>query len=75
MADHYLLEMDFSQTDYLRLRDHGCEIIGGLSELFLTLHYINHPKLTPIGHPFTAFWTVYSYMEEIPMDFFTMPSI
>ena len=41
IADHYLLEMDFSQTDYLRLRDHGCEIIGGLSELFLTLHYIN----------------------------------
>ena len=38
IADQYLLEMDFSQTDYLRLRDHGCEIIGGLSELFLTLH-------------------------------------
>ena len=29
IADHYLLEMDFSQTDYLRPRDHGCEIIGG----------------------------------------------
>ena len=51
IADHYLLEMDFSQTDYLRLRDHGCEIIGGLSELFLTLHYINHSKVDAYRPP------------------------
>ena len=29
IADHYLLEKDLSQMEYLRLRDHGCEIIGG----------------------------------------------
>ena len=52
IADHYLLEMDFSQTDYLRLRDHGCEIIGGLSELFLTLHRLEHPKVEAYRPPF-----------------------
>jgi len=52
IADHYLLEMDFSQTDYLRLRDHGCEIIGGLSELFLTLHRLEHPKIEDYRPPF-----------------------
>lgn len=52
IADHYLLEMDFSQTDYLRLRDHGCEIIGGLSELFLTLHRLEHPKVEYYRPPF-----------------------
>ncbi len=55
IANHYLLEMDFSQTDYLRLRDHGCEIIGGLSELFLTLHYIKHYKVNAYRSPCTAF--------------------
>lgn len=44
IADHYLLEMDFSQTEYLKLRDHGCEIIGGLSELFFSLYWLGHPK-------------------------------
>ena len=52
IADHYLLEMDFSQTDYLRLRDHGCEIIGGLSELFLTLYRLEHPKVDAYRPPF-----------------------
>lgn len=51
IADHYLLEMDFSQTDYLRLRDHGCEIIGGLSELFLTLHRLEHSKVDAYRPP------------------------
>ena len=45
IADHYLLDTDLSQINYLRLRDHGCEIIGGLSELFLSLHWLSHPKL------------------------------
>lgn len=44
IADHYLLEKDFSQTEYLKLRDHGCEIIGGLSELFFSLYWLGHPK-------------------------------
>ncbi|GEO03731.1 hypothetical protein AAE02nite_13950 [Adhaeribacter aerolatus] len=40
IGDYYLKgEHDLTQIDYLRLRDHGCEIIGGLSELYVTLHY------------------------------------
>ena len=40
IADYYLGgEHDMSQSEYLRLRDHGCEVVGGLSELYVTLHY------------------------------------
>ena len=40
IGDYYLKEnRDLSHIDYLRLRDHGCEVIGGLSELYVTLHY------------------------------------
>ncbi|MDR3261506.1 MAG: hypothetical protein LBT78_06690 [Tannerella sp.] len=28
----------------LRLRDHGCEIVGGLSELYATVHYVDKDK-------------------------------
>ena len=51
IADKYLLEMDFSKTNYLRLRDHGCEIIGGLSELFLTLYWLEHEKVEDYRSP------------------------
>ena len=51
IADKYLLEMDFSKTNYLRLRDHGCEIIGGLSELFLTLYWLEHKKVEDYRSP------------------------
>ena len=52
IADHYLLDTDLSQVDYLRLRDHGCEIVGGLSELFLSLHQLSHPKVETYRPPF-----------------------
>jgi hypothetical protein len=40
IGDYYLKEdRDLAHIDYLRLRDHGCEVIGGLSELYVTLHY------------------------------------
>ena len=51
IADKYLLEIDFSKTNYLRLRDHGCEIIGGLSELFLTLYWLEHEKVEDYRPP------------------------
>ena len=51
IANKYLLEMDFSKTNYLRLRDHGCEIIGGLSELFLTLYWLEHEKVEDYRPP------------------------
>jgi hypothetical protein len=45
IGDYYMLgERDLSQLDYLRIRDHGCEIIGGLSELYVTLHFANPEK-------------------------------
>ena len=45
IADYYLGgEHDLTQSEYLRLRDHGCEVIGGLSELYVTLNYVN-PEL------------------------------
>jgi hypothetical protein len=45
IGDYYLLgDRDLSQIEYLRIRDHGCEIIGGLSELYVTLHFENPEK-------------------------------
>jgi len=45
IGDYYLLgERDLSEIEYLRIRDHGCEIIGGLSELYVTLHFANPEK-------------------------------
>ncbi|MFW6290310.1 MAG: hypothetical protein ACOC0R_05015 [Mariniphaga sp.] len=45
IGDYYLLDSrDLSEIDYLRIRDHGCEIIGGLSELYVTLHFVDPEK-------------------------------
>lgn len=45
IGDYYLLEQrDLSQIEYLRIRDHGCEIIGGLSELYTTVHFARPEK-------------------------------
>lgn len=45
IGDYYLLgDRDLSEIEYLRIRDHGCEIIGGLSELYVTLHFANPEK-------------------------------
>lgn len=53
IGDYYLLgERDLSQIDYLRIRDHGCEIIGGLSELYVTLHYTNPEKKELYKEPY-----------------------
>ena len=46
IADYYLINNPekLLQAKRLRLRDHGCEIIGGLSELYVTLHYRDQNK-------------------------------
>lgn len=45
IGDYYMLgERDLSTLKYLRLRDHGCEITGGLSELYVTLSFVNPEK-------------------------------
>lgn len=51
IGDFYLLgERDLSRVDYLRLRDHGCEVIAGLSELYVTLHF-SDPERKPAYTP------------------------
>jgi hypothetical protein len=53
IGDYYLLgKRDLTQIDYLRIRDHGCEIIGGLSELYVTLHFANPEKKEQYKVPF-----------------------
>ncbi|MDF9800115.1 hypothetical protein OKW21_005378 [Catalinimonas alkaloidigena] len=46
IGDYYLLEEKYPLTDfdYLRLRDHGCELISGLCELYVTLHFADQGK-------------------------------
>lgn len=45
IGDYYMLGgRDLSTLKYLRLRDHGCEIVGGLSELYVTLSFVNPEK-------------------------------
>lgn len=45
IGDYYLLgDRDLTKSEYLRIRDHGCEIIGGLSELYVALHFVNQKK-------------------------------
>lgn len=39
LADHYLLHDSLIKKDSLRLRDHGCEILGGLSEAYVIAAY------------------------------------
>jgi hypothetical protein len=35
LADYYLLHEDLTERDAIRLRDHGCEVVSGLSEAYL----------------------------------------
>jgi len=45
IADHYLLgDGDLRRASYLRLRDHGCEIIAGLSEIYVAVSFANPAK-------------------------------
>ena len=53
IGDYYLLgKRDLSQIEYLRIRDHGCEIIGGLSELYITVLFANPEKKELYKTPF-----------------------
>lgn len=46
LGDHYLLtEAHFARSDRpLRLRDHGCEVVSGLCELYVALHFADPAK-------------------------------
>lgn len=52
IGDFYMLgERDLDKIPYLRLRDHGCEIIGGLSELYVALSYVRPEKKRAYQEP------------------------
>jgi hypothetical protein len=46
IGDYYLLGNQHPTRDleYLRLRDHGCELISGLCELYVTTHFARQDK-------------------------------
>lgn len=46
IGDFFLLGGGYPLThvDYLRLRDHGCELIAGLCELYITVHFADQNK-------------------------------
>ena len=46
LGDYYLLDKDHPSKDFdaLRLRDHGCEIVSGLCELYVTLSFVDEEK-------------------------------
>jgi len=46
LGDYYLLGDNHPTRDFevLRLRDHGCEVVSGLCELYVAISYIDQPK-------------------------------
>ena len=53
IGDYYLLGTHtLNNLDYLRIRDHGCEVIGGLSELYVALHFTDSVKQGAYRQPF-----------------------
>ncbi len=46
LGDYYLLGENHPTRDfeYLRLRDHGCEVVSGLCELYVVTHFVKPEK-------------------------------
>jgi hypothetical protein len=53
IGDFYLLGDHHPTRDleYLRLRDHGCELISGLCELYVTCHFADQTKKSEYQEP------------------------
>ncbi len=53
IGDFYLLgdHHPTQDLDYLRLRDHGCELVSGLCELYITCHYARANKKNEYQEP------------------------
>ncbi len=53
IGDYFLLGEGYPLTsfDYLRLRDHGCELIGGLCELYVTVHFADKERKNKYQKP------------------------
>ena len=55
LADFYLIEKPLINKDEnIRLRDHGCEIVAGLSEIYLISHYTDQQKKETYKQPIYA---------------------
>jgi hypothetical protein len=56
LGDYYLLGDHHPTRDFttLRLRDHGCEIVSGLSELYVALHFADPEKKKAYQEPIHA---------------------
>ena len=51
IADHYLLHHELLGMDRIALRDHGCEVLGGLSEVYLIASREDADKRTAYRAP------------------------
>lgn len=53
IGDHFLLGENYplSSFEYLRMRDHGCELVAGLCELYVTLHFADKEKKEAYQQP------------------------
>jgi hypothetical protein len=56
LGDYYLLDKNLPtrDVDRLRLRDHGCEIVSGLCELYATVHFAQPEKKKAYQKPIHA---------------------
>jgi hypothetical protein len=63
IGDHFLLgeKYPLSSFDYLRMRDHGCELVAGLCELYVTLHFADKKKKEAYQTPL---YTLLDYILE-----------
>jgi hypothetical protein len=57
IGDYFLIgeEYPVSNFEYLRLRDHGCELVSGLCELYVTLHFVDNEKKKTYQQPLYDF--------------------
>lgn len=51
IAEHFLNDAYPLNSSYLRLRDHGCEIVSGLCELYVTLSHARPEQKPVVGKP------------------------
>lgn len=51
IGEHFVNEAYPLDSHYLRLRDHGCEIVSGLCELYVTLSYADPEKKAYFQEP------------------------
>ena len=53
IGDHFLLGDGYplNSFEYLRMRDHGCELVAGLCELYVTLHFTDKEKQLQYREP------------------------